>query len=449
MIKIYCVEDDDFYASLLKHKLSLDPEYEVTVFKSAKEVIQALDKAPHIITLDFQLPDMEGTVLLKKIKEILPNVTVIALSGQNSVQVAAELFRLGAYDYIVKDESALERVWKSVHNASAKIEMSQEIDNLVNELDHSFGFVHAIKGVSPEMDRVFSTIRKTLSSDISVSIQGETGTGKELVAKAIHYNSVRKKKPFIAINLSSIPNDLIESELFGHEKGAFTGAISKREGLLKRAYGGTLFLDEIAEIPQSIQVKLLRVLQEMEMSPVGSNEKVKLDFRLITATHKNLSEEVSKGAFRKDFYFRIKGVTIMLPPLRQRGRDIIILANYFLSDFAKENKLSPKKLSKSSIKKLLNYSFPGNVRELKSLIQTAFVLSDGKEIDADDFDFDFKEASWLNNLDDNMSLDAYICQIIQHKLNQHKNIVKTAEALSIGKSTIYKLISEGRVKKVN
>lgn len=447
MIKIYCVEDDDFYASLLEHKLSLDPEYEITVYKSASTVLAALDNAPHIITLDYQLPDMDGTLLLEKIRKRLPDITVIVLSGQSSVQVASELFKLGAYDYIVKDESALEKVWKSVHKASAKIEMSKEIDNLVSGLGQSYGFIHSIKGVSEEMDRVFSTIRKTLTSDISVSVQGETGTGKELVAKAIHYNSTRKKRPFVAINLSSIPRELIESELFGHQKGAFTGAVAKREGLLKSANGGTLFLDEIAEIPENIQVKLLRVLQEMEMSPVGSNEKVKLDFRLITATHKNLSKEVEKGGFRKDFFFRIKGVTVLLPPIRERGRDVIILANYFLDEFAKENALPNKSLSKGAIKKLMRYRFPGNVRELKSLIQTAFVLSESETIEEVDFVFDFNLEALKLDLDKEMSLENYVCNIIQHKLNQYKNIVKTANSLGLGKSTIYKLIAEKKIEK--
>jgi len=293
-----------------------------------------------------------------------------------------------------------------------------------------------------------STLLKVLARKWTVySVQGETGTGKELVAKAIHYNSTRKKRPFVAINLSSIPTELIESELFGHQKGAFTGAVAKREGLLQSANGGTLFLDEIAEIPENIQVKLLRVLQEMEMSPVGSNEKVKLDFRLITATHKNLSEEVEKRRFRKDFFFRIKGVTIHLPPIKERGRDVIVLAKYFLDEFAKENKLPNKSLSKGAIKKLMHYRFPGNVRELKSLMQTAFVLAESETIEEEDFVFDFNLDTMKYDLDKEMSLENYVCNIIQHKLNQHKNIVKTANALGIGKSSIYKLIAEKKIEK--
>jgi DNA-binding NtrC family response regulator len=447
MINIFCVEDDEFYAAMLHHKLSLNPDYKVSTFNDAKSLLDKISDFPDIVTLDYQLPDMDGAELLKFIRQKSPNTKVIVLSGQSSVSVASGLFKLGAYDYIVKDETALERLWQSAQNASSNISMSKEIDNLVSGLGQSYGFIHSIKGVSEEMDRVFSTIRKTLTSDISVSVQGETGTGKELVAKAIHYNSTRKKRPFVAINLSSIPTELIESELFGHQKGAFTGAVAKREGLLQSANGGTLFLDEISEIPENIQVKLLRVLQEMEMSPVGSNEKVKLDFRLITATHKNLSKEVEKGRFRKDFFFRIKGVTIHLPPIKERGRDVIVLAKYFLDEFAKENKLPNKSLSKGAIKKLMHYRFPGNVRELKSLMQTAFVLAESETIEEEDFVFDFNLDTMKYDLDKEMSLENYVCNIIQHKLNQHKNIVKTANALGIGKSSIYKLIAEKKIEK--
>lgn len=447
MINIFCVEDDEFYAAMLHHKLSLNPDYKVSTFNDAKSLLDKINDFPDIVTLDYQLPDMDGAELLKVIRQKSPNTKVIVLSGQSSVSVASELFKLGAYDYIVKDETALERLWQSAQNASSNISMSKEINNLVSGLESSFNFNTTIKGVSEEMDKVFSLIKKTLNSNIPISIQGETGTGKELVAKAVHYNSTRKKKPFVAINLSSIPKELIESELFGHEKGAFTGAISKREGLLVAATGGTLFLDEIAEIPESIQVKLLRVLQEMEVSPVGSNKKINLDFRLISATHKDLVKEVSNGNFRKDFYYRIKGVNITIPPLRKRGRDIVILANYFLNEFAKENQLQPKTFSKGAIKKLMQHSFPGNVRELKSLVQTAFVLSSNDEIQGDDIEIDTTDQLIDYEVNNEMTLDQHVAKIIQLKLNIYKNIIKTAKALDIGKSTVYKLIAEGKVKK--
>jgi DNA-binding NtrC family response regulator len=447
MINIFCVEDDEFYAAMLHHKLSLNPDYKVSTFKDAKSLLEKINDFPDIVTLDYQLPDMDGAELLKVIRQKSPNTKVIVLSSQSSVSVASELFKLGAYDYIVKDETALERLWQSAQNSSSNISMSKEINNLVSGLESSFNFNNTIKGVSEEMDRVFSLIKKTSNSNIPISIQGETGTGKELVAKAIHYNSTRKKKPFIAINLSSIPKELIESELFGHEKGAFTGALSKREGLLVAATGGTLFLDEIAEIPESIQVKLLRVLQEMEVSPVGSNKKINLDFRLISATHKDLVKEVSSGNFRKDFYYRIKGVNITIPPLRERGRDIVVLANYFLNEFAKENQLQPKTFSKGAIKKLMQHSFPGNVRELKSLVQTAFVLSSSEEIKSEDIEIETTDQLIDYEVNNEMTLDQHVTKIIQLKLNAYKNIIKTAKALDIGKSTIYKLIAEGKVKK--
>jgi len=206
-------------------------------------------------------------------------------------------------------------------------------------------------------------------------------------------------------------------------------------------------LDDIAEIPESIQVKLLRVLQEMEVSPVGSNKKINLDFRLISATHKDLVEEVSSGNFRKDFYYRIKGVNITIPPLRERGRDIVVLANYFLNEFAKENQLQPKTFSKGAIKKLMQHSFPGNVRELKSLVQTAFVLSSSEEIKSEDIEIETTDQLIDYEVNNEMTLDQHVTKIIQLKLNAYKNIIKTAKALDIGKSTIYKLIAEGKVEK--
>ena len=278
-----------------------------------------------------------------------------------------------------------------------------------------------------------------------MSITGETGTGKEVVAKAIHYNSSRKKKPFVAVNMGAIPKELIESELFGHEKGAFTGAVARREGKFEEANTGTIFLDEIAELDLSVQSKLLRVLQERELVRVGGTEMVKLDFRLIIATHKNLAEEVKKGNFREDLYYRIIGLLIELPPLRERGKDILILAKYFADEFANENKMKPVLIAQDAKDKLMKYSFPGNIRELKSIIELAVVMCNDNEITAGDINYTtIKEEE--NFMAEERTLRQYTHKIIKYYLKKYEDdVITIAQKLDIGKSTIYKMIQKGEL----
>jgi DNA-binding NtrC family response regulator len=289
---------------------------------------------------------------------------------------------------------------------------------------------------------VFALLEKAVKTNISVSITGETGTGKELVAKAIHYNSKRKDKPFVAVNITAIPRDLIESELFGHEKGAFTGALSKRVGKFEEAEGGTIFLDEIGEMDLALQAKLLRVLQEREITRLGSNQVIKLDVRVITATHKNLSEEVKQGRFREDLYYRLLGLPIELPPLRDRGNDILLIAKFFLDQFARENQLSKLKLAPEAQEKLLTYNYPGNIRELKSIIELAAVMCENGEIQAGNITF--SSASRPDSfLFQEMNMQEYMYRIIRHYLNKYdNNVLEVAERLDIGKSSLYRYLKE-------
>jgi DNA-binding NtrC family response regulator len=284
---------------------------------------------------------------------------------------------------------------------------------------------------------------KAIKTNINVSINGETGTGKEVVAKAIHYNSDRNKKKFVAVNMTALPKELVESELFGHEKGAFTGAINRKEGKFEEANGGTIFLDEIAEMDLSLQSKLLRVLQEREVIRVGGNEKVKLDVRLIVATHKNLAEEVKKGNFREDLYFRIMGLPIELPPLRERGEDILILSKFFIESFVKENKLSPLQLTQEAKDKLLHHYFPGNVRELKTIIDLACVMCENNQITADDITLtSFRKDEVF--MGEQKTLREYTIDIVKHYLKKNNDdVITTSKILDIGKSTIYKMKQAG------
>jgi two-component system, NtrC family, response regulator AtoC len=305
--RILVIEDDPIFGRMLQHKLSMDPEYSVILCQSGRDALNRLADQPSAITLDINLPDMNGIELMMEIKRKLPNTPILIISGQENLNVAIEVFRAGAFDYIFKDDHVLERLWYSIHNATKQIQLTEELEILRNEISEKYNITHELKGSSPEMSQVFSLIEKTLHSSINVLVTGETGTGKELVARAIHFNSKRKNKPFVAVNVAAIPRELIESELFGHEKGAFTGAQQARIGLLEEARGGTLFLDEIGEMELPMQAKLLRVLQEMEVTKLGSNKKIPLDFRLIVATHKNLREEVKQGRFREDLILSIAG----------------------------------------------------------------------------------------------------------------------------------------------
>ena len=285
-------------------------------------------------------------------------------------------------------------------------------------------------------------MQKALNNNISVSVYGETGTGKDLVAKALHYNSARGKYPFVAINVSAIPADLIESELFGHEKGAFTGAIAQRIGKFEEANKGTLFLDEISEMDMNMQSKMLRVLQEREIIRVGSNKQVKIDVRIITASNRDLAVMVKEGTFRMDLYYRLMGLPISLPPLRERGSDVLLLANYFVQLFCKENDLPLKTLSSDSQKKILAYRFPGNIRELKSIIELSVILSEGNIILPDDIQIQHLHEG-DNILEQELTMEEYNVKILKHFLkNYNKNAVLVAGKLDISKATVYRMISK-------
>ncbi|WP_299455404.1 sigma-54 dependent transcriptional regulator [uncultured Microscilla sp.] len=443
--KIFVVEDDDWYAKILMYTLSLNPDYEVIRFKSATEVLASLHLKPSIITLDYSLPDTKGAKLLKQLKERLPDVPVVVVSGQEDITTAVSLLKEGAYDYIVKDENTKENLWKVIHHIRDHISLKKQIDDLREEVERKYTFDKIIKGNSPAIQRVFRLMEKATSNNITVSITGETGTGKELVAKAIHYNSHQKKKSFVAVNVAAIPKELIESELFGHEKGAFTGAVARRIGKFEEAHKGTLFLDEIGEMDLNMQAKLLRVLQERELSRVGGNELVKIDVRLIVATHKNLLEEVQKNNFREDLYYRLLGLPIVVPPLRERGSDIILLAKYFVEQFCKENKMPLLKISPEVNKKLLQYPFPGNIRELKAMAELAAVMANDDTIYPEDITFNTTRNA-ADLLFNETTLKEYNQMILKHFLQKYdNNVLLVAQKLDIGKSTIYRMIKNGEV----
>jgi DNA-binding NtrC family response regulator len=441
-VKIFVVEDDPAYSKFLRYVLGLNPDFDVEYFTTGKECLQNLHKNPTIVTLDYSLPDMPGEKVLQEILNIHPDAQVIIVSAQEKISTAVDLMKAGAYYYIPKDTEAKDRLLYTIKNAREKVSQLKEIVQLKKEISEKYEFEKSIIGTSVSLKKTFDLMEKAVKTNISVSISGETGTGKELVAKAIHYNSKRKNKPFVAVNLAAIPRDLIESELFGHEKGAFTGAITRRIGKFEEAEGGTIFLDEIGELETSLQAKMLRVLQEREVTRIGGNQVIKLDVRIVAATHRDLSLEVKEGRFREDLYYRLLGLPIHLPPLRERGNDVILIAKYFLDQFSKENQLPRYKISPEAQDKLLQHAFLGNVRELKSVIELAAVMGDGQELKATDISF-----TNTKNIDSffhqEMKMEEYMFRIIRHFLNKHNNdVLEVAKRLDIGKSSIYRYLKD-------
>ncbi len=441
-LKIFIVDDDPLFSKTLKFHLSLNPDYDVEIYPDGRKCLENLYKKPSLICLDYNLPGMSGLEIMRKIKDSSKNIPIIIISSQHDVKIAVELLKEGAYDYIVKDEDLFQRLWKALADINEKLLLEKKIEVLEQEIGKKYKYENLIKGQSAAIQRVFEFIDKAVRTNITVSITGETGTGKELVAKAIHYNSPRKNKPFVAVNLTAIPRELIESELFGHEKGAFTDAQTRRIGKFEEANTGTLFLDEIGDMDLNMQSKLLRVLQEEEVTRIGGNNTIKLDVRVIVATHRNLIEEVKKGNFREDLYYRILGLPIWLPPLRERDNDVLILAKYFVDEFTTRNKMPNLKISLLAQEKLKKYPFPGNIRELKAVMELAAIMTNTDTIEPDHIIFN-SIIDFDTLLNEEMTMHEYYRRILKYYLKKYNNkVAKVSQILDIGKSSIYNFIKE-------
>ena len=439
---IFIAEDDAWFNKMLTHQMSLNPDFIVKSFMDGSSVLKAMNEQPDLVTIDYRLPDIKGDELLKEIKKVRPETEIIVISEQDEIEVAVDLLKLGAADYIVKSKDMQQRLRAIINNVREKNAMRSEIKSLRNEVQTKYAFENNMIGNSPAMQNVYSRIQKATATNINVTITGETGTGKEVAAKAIHYNSKIKEEPFVAINMAAIPADLLESELFGHEKGAFTGAVNRRIGKFESAGKGTLFLDEIGEMDIQFQAKLLRVLQEREIVRVGSNTPIKIQCRIIVATNRDLKEEVMNGNFREDLYFRLLGLPIELPPLMERGKDVLLLARKFISDFSKENQLEEKRISEAAQKKIMSYNWPGNVRELKSVIELSVVMSSGDTIEPDDISLVGKDVL-PEIITEEMSMREYNRRIVSLYLEKYnRDTALVAKKLDIGQTTVYRLINE-------
>lgn len=385
MAKLFIIEDDVMVATLMKQSLA-KYDHEITHFTTAEECIQHLHLNPDIITVDYNLPGMNGIELMGRIKSYNSAIMVVLVSGQETLDVVVESYKGGASEYIIKNDNLFVNLENSIKNLSMNVVLKKEVEFLKDQIIDRHKYSNILGNSNPVL-RVLKLIQKVEKNNIMVLVTGQSGTGKELVAKALHYNSPRSRKAFVTVNMGAIPEDLIESELFGHEKGAFTDARERRIGKFEEANEGTIFLDEIGEMNLHLQTKLLRVLQEKEITRIGSNKIIKLDFRMIAATNRNLALEVKEGRFREDLFYRIQGFLIHLPPLKERGDDVILLAKSFLTEFSKNNKTEQVHLSKEASKFMLEYEWPGNIRELKAVMERAALLCENNTIQIDDLMF--------------------------------------------------------------
>jgi len=380
--KILVVDDEAIIRESLHDWLS-DAGYQVFTAENGPQALEILEKERlGIVIADLVMPEMDGIELMKRAKAILPNLGVIIITAYGSIPTAIAAMREGAYDYIEKPFCP-ERVELLIGKMVEHQGLIEENLSLHQKLEERYRFENII-AKSPKMQRVIELIKTVAKSNATVLITGDTGTGKELVARAVHSQSYRRNKPFIAVSCAALPESLLESELFGHEKGSFTGAYAQKKGKFEIANRGSLFLDEIGEMSANIQVHLLRVLEEKEFTRVGGNELIKVDVRVISATNKDLKETVANGEFREDIYYRLNVVTIELPPLRERKEDILLLAHHFLKKFAGENQKEITGFAPDATDFLLKYEWPGNVRELENAIERAVILAKNPSIEVTD-----------------------------------------------------------------
>ena len=392
---------DDEVGTRESLRMILKNDYETYLARDAEEAFrQSKEHDPDVILLDIILPDIDGLKVLEKIKGNEPDKIVIMITATKTVKTAVEAMKLGAYDYITKpfDVDELRLI---INRALSNQALEKEVKYLRKEIDKSFGFSNII-GKGRSMEGIFQLVRQIADSKSTVLIMGESGTGKELISRAIHYNGNRRNFPFVTINCAAIPETLIESELFGHEKGAFTNAYERKLGRFEIAHRGTLFLDEIGELSLATQAKILRFLEEKEFNRVGGSKTIKVDVRLITATNRDLNQLLRKGEFREDLYYRINVVPILIPPLRERKEDIPLLVDYFVAKFNEENNKHVKTVSPEAMQLIMDYDWPGNVRELENLMERVIALTFNEEILANELPFSFSNVSKVNGLKDSI-----------------------------------------------
>lgn len=385
-LRILVIDDEPVMADSLRTNL-IDEGYSVDTAATGAEAIELFDQGGHHLAIcDLQLPDMDGLEVMRHMKDARPTTEVIVVTGYGSVARAVEATKAGAF-YFVEKPFDFEEIQPLVDKALERRELVAEAANMRRQLSTRSEYFNII-GASKAMQTIYETIESVAKSDANVLIVGESGTGKELIANAIHYNSLRSKKPFIKVNCAALPKELIESELFGHTKGAFTGAHADKEGLVQHAAGGSLMLDEIAEMPIELQPKLLRVLQERSYRKIGSEKTFAVDFRLISSTNRPPADAIRDGVLRDDLFYRISTITIHVPPLRERNEDIQLLTEHFLHIYAQKYERPINGVSQAAYQRLFGHTWPGNVRELQNVIERAVLLAKASRIEPVDLPFD-------------------------------------------------------------
>lgn len=467
--KILIVEDDEMQRQMLSTLLERRLKYKALLASNGREGLDVLERDNEntikLAVLDLNMPVMDGFELLDIIRQRYPTIPVIMVTGNNDIEVATKAIKMGAVDFLTKPYER-ERICVSVKNALKMGILSKEVTRLQKEKDGTFTFENLI-GYNGGLIREVEIGRKAAQTDLPVLITGETGTGKEVYAKALHGESNRAGKPFVAVNCGAIPAQLVESTLFGHEKGSFTGATEAVLGKFREAEGGTIFLDEVGELPLEVQVKLLRVLQQKEVEPVGAGRPVKINVRILSATNRDLQEEVNESRFREDLYFRLNVLHTKLPPLRQRADDIPALVHHFMERFSLDSGDAMKQVSDHTMSELCKFKWPGNIRQLENNINRAIVMSGEDEITAQDFSIlsgrggDTLQNN-VRNTDKRFVPDQNAANLaLFHANGMHKtvaeieaevmqralahydgNITQTAKALGMAKSTFYKKIQK-------
>jgi DNA-binding NtrC family response regulator len=439
--KVLVVEDEELMRVILRQLLE-DEGFQVLTADTAENALTlfASDEIAATLT-DIKMAGMDGLELLDQIKAIDEDAIVIIMTAYSSIDSAVAALRKGAYDYITKP-FVNEDLLQSIKNAVRTKELFRENRNLRRELGKKYSFSEIV-GTSEVLQNVFRIVEKVADTDASILIEGESGTGKELIARSIHFNSHRAAKPFLAINCGALPENLLESELFGHVRGSFTGATADKKGLFRSAEGGTILLDEIGEMPVVLQVKLLRALQEHEVLPVGSSLPVKFDARIIAATNKNLETEVTENRFREDLFYRLNVIEIQLPPLRARREDIPLLVKHHITEIARKQKTFEKPVSKEAMSALINFDWKGNIRELQNAVERAFILSN-EEINAENLpakivqnsqnNFEIRDSEGFRPTLEEMER-RYILEILKF-VDDDK--ASAAEILGIDLSTLYR-----------
>ncbi len=446
---VLLVDDERNIQLTLSRALSMEG-YAVEVASGGREALEKIAGLPvDVVVMDVRMPDLDGLSVLEKARETRPDLPVVIMSGHGSLDTVRSAFKLGAFDYLEKPITEKEKLLVAVRNGLALTRLRQENAALRREAGPA-----EMIGAGAAMRRLFDVIRRTAPSEGRVLVTGENGTGKELVARALHAGSRRKDAPFVKLNCAAVPAELIESELFGHERGAFTGAVAARKGKFEQADGGTLFLDEVGDMPAAMQAKVLRVLQEGEFERVGGQQTLRCDVRVVAATNKDLPAEVKAGRFREDLYYRLNVVPIHAPPLRERREDVPELAARFLAEACERNGRRPMRLAREALLSLQAHEWPGNVRELRNLVERLAILCDGPEIGGADVAAvlpdarrpradRFREGASFHDL-----VEEAEREIVLGALDVHgDNVAETARALGLERSHLYKKMRALGVKR--